>query len=523
VDSAAEHLRAGIPNIQRQREDDGGVLLHADLRQGLEVAELDTDRLGGQQFGRIHQALRGRKFALRVDDLGALFAFRFGLLSHGTQHGLRHVHLLDLDVDHLHAPGPGVEILRTMFAFGVIDHPPMIKPIDAEAGAAVAQRVEEQGAVLLKNAENELPLKAASLHSIAVIGSHADVGVLSGGGSAQVEPIGGNAVSPQEIPPGPTGFLAVWVWDPSSPLRAIRAKDPNAKVNYDDGTDSAAAAKLAGGSDLAIVFVHQHTYEDADLPNLSLPDNQDELIKQVAATNSHTIVVLENGDPILMPWLNSVKAVLESWYPGQRGGEAIANILFGDVNPSGKLPISFPKSEADLPHLTIPAPPPSKEPPSSDLLPTPIFIDANYTEGLKVGYRWYDAENKEPLFPFGFGLSYTSFSYSQLKVTSGKSVEVSFSVQNTGLRGGAEVAQVYLGLPASAGEPPKRLVAWEKVQLDPSQSRTVTVSLEPQFMSVFNVEKDAWELIPGDYLVSAGGSSRYTPLTATLHIPVESR
>jgi beta-glucosidase len=214
---------------------------------------------------------------------------------------------------------------------------------------------------------------------------------------------------------------------------------------------------------------------------------------------------------------------LESWYPGQRGGEAIANILFGDVNPSGKLPISFPKSEADLPHLTIPTPPPSKEPPSSDLLPTPVFIDANYTEGLKVGYRWYDAENKDPLFPFGFGLSYTSFSYSQLKVTSGKSVEVSFSVKNTGLRGGAEVAQVYLGLPASAGEPPKRLVAWEKVQLDSGQSRTVTLSLDPQFMSVFNVEKDAWELLPGDYLVSAGESSRHTPLTATLHIPVESR
>ena len=414
-------------------------------------------------------------------------------------------------------------ILRTMFAFGVIDNPPMIRPIDAEAGAAVAQRVEEQGAVLLKNAANELPLQASNLHSIAVIGSHADVGVLSGGGSAQVEPFGGNAVPPHEIPPGPAGFLAVWVWDPSSPLRAIRAKAPNTKVSYDDGTDSAAAARLAGGSDIAIVFVHQHTHEDADLPNLSLPNNQDELIKQVAAANSRTIVVLENGDPVLMPWLNSVKAVLESWYPGQRGGEAIANILFGDVNPSGKLPISFPKNEADLPHLTIPTPPPSKAPPSADLLPTPIFIDANYTEGLKVGYRWYDAENKEPLFPFGFGLSYTSFSYSQLKVTSGKSVEVSFSVKNTGLRAGAEVAQVYLGLPASAGEPPKRLVAWEKVRLDPGQSRTVTLWLEPQFMSVFNVEEDAWELLPGDYLVSVGGSSRHTPLAATLHIPAESR
>ena len=413
-------------------------------------------------------------------------------------------------------------ILRTMFAFGVIDNPPVIKPIDAEADSAVAQRVEEQGAVLLRNEENQLPLKPSSLHSIAVIGSHADAGVLSGGGSAQVEPVGGNAVPPKEIPPGPNGFLAVLVWDPSSPLRAIRAKAPNAKVNYDDGTDPAATAKLASTSDVAIVFVYQHTHEGADLENLSLPDHQDELVKQVAAANPHTIVVLENGDPVLMPWLNSVKAVLESWYPGQRGGEAIANILFGDVNPSGKLPISFPKSEADLPHLTIPSPPPSNQPASEELLPTPVFIDANYTEGLKVGYRWYDAENKDPLFPFGFGLSYTSFSYSQLKVASGKTVQVSFVVKNTGSRAGAEVSEVYLGLPASANEPPKRLVAWEKVQLDPGQSRTVTVSLEPKSMSVFNVEKDAWGLLPGDYLVFAGGSSRHTPLTATLHIPAES-
>jgi beta-glucosidase len=413
-------------------------------------------------------------------------------------------------------------ILRTMFAVGVIDNPPVIKPIDAEADAAVAQRLEEQGAVLLRNEENQLPMKASSLHSIAVIGSHADVGVLSGGGSAQVEPVGGNAVPPKEIPPGPNGFLAVLVWDPSSPLRAIRAKALTAKVNYDDGIDFAAAAKLAASSDVAIVFVYQHTHEGADLKDLSLPDHQDELVKQVAAANPHTIVVLENGDPVLMPWLNSVKAVLESWYPGQRGGEAIANILFGDVNPSGKLPISFPRSEADLPHLTIPAPPPSNQPANEDLLPTPVFIDANYTEGLKVGYRWYDAENKDPLFSFGFGLSYTSFSYSQLKVTPGKPVQVTFSVKNTGPRAGAEVAEVYLGLPASANEPPKRLVAWEKVQLDPGQSRTVTVSLEPQFMSIFNVEKDAWDLLPGDYLVFAGGSSRHTPLTATLHISAES-
>ncbi len=410
-------------------------------------------------------------------------------------------------------------ILRTMFAFGVIDNPPVIKPIDTNAGAAVAQRVAEQGSVLLKNSANQLPLNASALHSIAVIGSHADVGVLSGGGSAQVEPFGGNAFVPKEIPPGPLGFLAVLVWDPSSPLTAIRAKVPNAKVAYDPGTDFAAAAKLAKSSDVAVLFVHQHTHEDADLPNLSLPGNQDDLVNQVAAANPHTIVVLETGDPVLMPWLGSVNAVLESWYPGQRGGEAIANLLFGDVNPSGKLPISFPKSEADLPHLTIPTPPPSKEPPKQDAMPVPVFIDSNYTEGLKVGYRWYDAENKEPLFPFGFGLSYTTFSYSQLKVTPGKPAQVSFSVTNTGSRAGAEVAQVYLGLPANSGEPPKRLVAWQKVQLDPGQSRTITLSIEPQSMSIFNVEKDSWEVSSGEYVVYAGGSSRNTPLTATFRIP----
>jgi beta-glucosidase len=409
-------------------------------------------------------------------------------------------------------------ILRTMFAFEVIDNPPVVKPVDFESDAAVAQRVAEQGAVLLKNKANQLPLNAAQLHSLAVIGSHADVGVLSGGGSAQVDPVGGNAVPPKEIPPGPNGFLAVPVWDPSSPLRAIRAKATNAKVEYNDGADVAAAAKLAAASDIAIVFVNQHTHEDADLPNLMLPDNQDELIKEVAGANPHTVVVLENGDPVLMPWLNNVTAVLEAWYPGQRGGEAIANILFGDVNPSGKLPISFPKSEADLPRLTIPPPPAAKGTSNSDLIPPPVFSEVDYTEGLKVGYRWYDAEHKQPLFPFGFGLSYTTFSYSQLKTTSGKQVEVSFVVKNAGARAGAETAQVYLGLPASAAEPPRRLVAWEKVQLRPRENRAVTLTLEPRSMSIFNPEKDAWELVPGDYEVWVGGSSRDTPLTATVHI-----
>jgi beta-glucosidase len=407
-------------------------------------------------------------------------------------------------------------ILRTMFAVGVIDRPPVVKAISAEEDALVAQRVEEEGAVLLKNTAQQLPLNPATLHSIAVIGSHADLGVLSGGGSAQVDPIGGNVVPPQEVPPGPLGFLEVQVWDPSSPLRAIRAHAPLAKVEYSDGTDPESAAKLAGASDVAIVFLHQHTHENADLPNLSLPDHQDDLVRRVAGANSHTIIVLENGGPVLLPWLDQVNAVLESWYAGARGGEAIGNILFGEVNPSGKLPVSFPRREADLPRLVIPAPPPGQAGDPEYL--HPALIDCDYSEGLQVGYRWYDAEKKEPLFPFGFGLSYTSFGYSQLKVTSGKEVQVSFTIRNTGSRAGAEVAQVYLGLPAAAAEPPKRLVAWEKVALGPGESRDLMLTLEPQFMAVFDVNKNRWQLLAGEYQVYVGGSSRDTPLTARLQV-----
>jgi beta-glucosidase len=214
-----------------------------------------------------------------------------------------------------------------------------------------------------------------------------------------------------------------------------------------------------------------------------------------------------------------VEAVLEAWYSGAGGGEAIANVLFGDVNPSGKLPITFPKSEADLPHPII-AEPPAAPISATDLSPNPTagFFDVNYTEGVKVGYKWYDAENKEPLFPFGFGLSYTTFGYSQLAATTGNGMQVSFNVKNTGARAGAEVAQVYLGLPASAGEPPKRLVAWEKVLLRPGETRRVVLTVNRQMMSIFNVEKEAWEVVPGEYTVYVGASSRDIRLTDRLQI-----
>jgi beta-glucosidase len=397
-------------------------------------------------------------------------------------------------------------ILRTMFAFGVIDHPPVVTPVDFRAGAAVAQQVEEQGLVLLKNKDRLLPLDASKIQSIAVIGSHANLGVLSGGGSAQVTPQGGNAVQPH-----PETWTSQ-VWDASPPLLAILAKASRTNVFYNDGADPAAAAALAKTADIVIVFVHQHTHEDADLSTLALPDHQDDLVRAVAAANPHTIVVAETGGAFLMPWIDSVAAVLEAWYPGIRGGPAIANVLFGDVNPSGRLPITFPKSDADLPHPTLIGPP--HEGDSNH----PAFFDVSYSEGLKVGYKWYDAEDKQPLFPFGFGLSYTTFSYSQLRVDLGTPMSVTFDVKNTGARAGAEVAQVYSSLPPAAGEPPKRLVGWKKVHLQPGETRSITVAIQPRMMAIFDVTKDDWRTLPGNYRIYVGGSSRELPLQSDFAI-----
>ena len=400
-------------------------------------------------------------------------------------------------------------ILRTMFAFGVIDHPPVIRLVDFQFGANVAQQVEERGCVLLKNENHLLPLQASKIHSIAVIGAHANLAVLSGGGSAQVIPQGGNA-----IPQHPQVWTSA-VWDPSSPLAAVRAQVPHAKVSYDQGNDPAAAAQLAKSADVAIVFVQQHTHEGADLPTLELPDHQDDLVRAVAAANPRTIVVGETGGAFLMPWINQVDAVLQAWYPGIRGGPAIANVLFGAVNPSGKLPITFPKSDADLPHPTLIGPP--KEADKDH----PPFFDVNYTEGLKVGYKWYDAEQKPPLFPFGFGLSYTSFSYSQLRVVpdaATHNVRVTFVVKNTGPRPGAEIAEAYLALPAAAKEPPHRLVGWQKVMFQPGESRVVTITVPPHMLAIFDVHKDVWQILAGQYQLSVGSSSRQLPLHAPFNV-----
>ena len=312
------------------------------------------------------------------------------------------------------------------------------------------------------------------MKSIAIIGSHSDIGVLSGGGSAQVTPIGGAAlVEGQPCPP----CWARVVWIPSPPLAAIKKVATGATVTYNDGTDRTGAAALAASSDVAVVFVSQWESEGMDVPSLNFTDvihaspiDQDALVFAVAAANPHTIVVMENGGPQLTPWINNVSAILEAWYPGQKGGDAIANILFGSVNPSGKLPMTFPASVSDLPRPTIATPPDST---------TPFVVDYNI-DGFNVGYKWYERKGITPLFPFGFGLSYTTFAITNAQLFYGGLdapvglFRAKFDLQNTGTRTGAEVVQIYLGLPAALGES-KRLVAWQKATLTAGQSQSYTI------------------------------------------------
>ncbi|HEY0796170.1 MAG TPA: glycoside hydrolase family 3 C-terminal domain-containing protein, partial [Acidisarcina sp.] len=379
----------------------------------------------------------------------------------------------------------------------------------------------EECIVLLKNADNQLPLTNA-VHSIAIIGSHADVGTLSGGGSAQVDSPGGNAI-------GTPGHNAtVWgqpVYFPSAPLRYIREKVPGAKVEYNDGTDPAAAAKFAKGSDVAIVFVNQWMSEGRDSATLSLPNNQDALVSAVAAANPHTIVVLETGGPVSMPWAGDVKGIMEAWYPGIGGAQAIANLLFGDVNPSGKLPVTFAARDEDLPHPTVTGidnkpQPVTPEPGSKSKRRryeiVPFDVDYN-TEGARVGYKWFESEHKTPLFAFGHGLSYTTYEYSDLKVSL-MHHNISFAVKNTGSRAGTEIAQVYVMLPPSAGEHYKRLIGWDRVTLAPGESKTVSVDIKPAYVSIFNEQKDDWDHVQGDYKVFVGPASDQTPLTKDVHV-----
>jgi beta-glucosidase len=390
-------------------------------------------------------------------------------------------------------------LLTQMFAFGLFDKPhtgSRDAVVTTPAHVAVALQGAEEGTVLLKN-NGILPLSTSTTHSIAVIGWDGGAGVQSiGGGSATV-----------------TSSGTVW------PITGIqnRVAGTGTTVQYNDATNLPSAVSLARSSDVAIVFASDnYGNEEHDTTTLDLPNNggsstsQNDMIAQVAAANPHTIVVLNNNSAINMPWLNQVAGVFEGFYSGQQIGTAMAALIFGDVNPSGKLPVTFPKSLADVPANT-----PAQWPGTNG--------SVQYSEGLKVGYRWYDAQNIAPLFPFGYGLSYTTFGYSNLQVgaLSGGNATVHATVTNTGSRAGTDVAQLYVGDPASTGEPVHQLRGYQRVTLNPGQSQTVTFAVSTHDLAYWNTADNGWTTAAGTYQILVGDSSRSLPLTGNLTVPTQ--
>jgi beta-glucosidase len=409
-------------------------------------------------------------------------------------------------------------ILRSMFAVGVIDHPPVRSDIDYKADGEVALHAAEEGIVLLKNEGGLLPLTDRIKH-VAVIGGHADSGVLSGGGSSQVYPVGqpGPAV-PVGGGVGPLAALSLrMIFDPSSPLQALQTVDPHAEIRFDTGRYPSAAARLAKWADVVIVFATQWTLEGGDVPDLTLPEGQDQLISAVAAVNPKTVVVLESGGPVQMPWLEHVASVVEAWYPGQRGGEAIANVLWGVANPAGHLPITFPKDPSQNPRPDIPGI--NNPPPELSALGLPIKgvqFDVDYSEGSDVGYRWFAINHITPLFPFGYGLSYTSFDYSNLKVTGGQTLRVSFDVANTGSMKGTAVPQIYLT--SRAGQAMQRLIGFSRLSLNSGERQQVSLSVDPRLLADFDQAHDRWSIPQGEYTVALSRSATDSVQSASVKL-----
>jgi len=393
-----------------------------------------------------------------------------------------------------------LRILRAGFATGAWQHPPMITPINAAADAAVAQAAAEQVITLLQNNASVLPL-SKSAGSIVLIGGNAANGVLTGGGSSQVIPVGGpaNPIDTQTTAPHPI------IWNPTAPLAAIQAEAPKAAVTFNDGSNIQAAVAAAQAASVAIVFVDQPMSEAYDAPSLALPPeanlgyDQDALVAAVAAANPHTIVVVESGGPVLMPWLSQVAGVVEAWFPGSGGGPALARVLFGDVDASGRLPITFPASTAQLPRPVL----------GGTATPNKLFYVNYNIEGAAVGYKWFQKQGTTPLFPFGYGLSYTSFSYSHLQASGGASLTASVTVTNTGTRPGYAVPQFYLLPPKGAAADPIRLIGWRKLLLAPGQSGTIGITADPRLTANFITATQRWRVITAPLGVAVGDSATH--------------
>lgn len=414
-------------------------------------------------------------------------------------------------------------ILRTMFAKGVFDNPVVKRPLDLKTDLWVAQTNAEEGIVLLKNQNGLLPLdpRLPKMRRILVVGGFADEGVMSGGGSSQVIPIGFNFGKPQaaakktgpyKLPRRSKGAILL---HPPAPFAAISeevAKIPNARVIYYDGHNIAKAVRLARANDVVIVFAQQWMQEGFDNYSLALAGDQNALISMLAQANPNTVVVLETGGPVLMPWISKVDAVVEAWYSGNRGAGAIANVLLGKVNPSGHLPVTFPQSEAQLPRQRIPGYGARYPGPAENGEKTPFDID--YFEGANFGYKWFAQKRLPPQFSFGYGLSYTTFDYGGLSAAGGKTVTASFDMKNTGPVEGKAVGQVYVLPPGGV----MRLAGFSKQSLKPGERKRTSITVDQRLIAKFDETARVWHIEAGDYLVMLGSSSTDITATATVHI-----
>ena len=384
-------------------------------------------------------------------------------------------------------------ILRSIYAIGV-DSWTTTPGIDEDQHHQIALEGARQGIVLLQN-NGMLPIAAGSTARIAVIGGYAATGVPTGTGSSAVTPPGGYAAVVPIGGPGIMGSFRNLYLLPSAPLTELAALLPDAQIEYDPGMSPADAVLLARRCDVAIVFGIRIEGEGYDQADLRLPWGQDAVIDAVSDANPNTVVVLETGNPIAMPWRSKVAAILQAWYPGQAGGQAIAEVLTGAVNPSGRLPMSFPTDldqtpRPDLPGLGTP-------------WGTPVTID--YHEGAEVGYRWFADQLIAPMFAFGHGLSYTDFAYQDLEVTGGDTVTASLTVRNTGGRHGADVPQLYLT--DAPGERRMRLLGFERVELPAGESRRVTLTADPRLLARFDNTAGAWRIADGTHTVAVGRSA----------------
>jgi beta-glucosidase len=390
-------------------------------------------------------------------------------------------------------------ILRSMYAVGVDswETPP---EVDLAAHNEIALETGRQGIVLLKN-DGALPLAPDKPLKIAVIGGHAQVGVPTGCGSSAVLPPGGYAEVIKIGGPGIMGVGRNLFLYPSSPVAELKKLLPNAEIEFDPGMSPAESALMARRSDVVIAFGIKIDSEGFDDPDLSLPWGQDAVIDAVAEANPNTIVVLETGNPVVMPWRDKVNAIVEAWYPGQAGGQAIAEVLTGAVNPSGRLPLTFPADLGQTPRPELAG--------MGTPWGTPVTVE--YNEGSEVGYRWFAKTGEKPLYAFGHGLGYTTFDHSDLRVDGGETVTATFTVTNTGDRPGADVPQLYLT--DAAGDARMRLLGFERVELQPGESRAVTLTADRRLLARFDGDAGQWHIEEGAYEVALGRSAGNLELT----------